>query len=649
MGSVLPIAKSGASALQFFFSPLPSLDMCGITGIFRYRGAADPRSEQLEHSLRTIAHRGPDHQDTLRDGPLSFGHARLSIIEPGTAGHQPMWDRQGRYAIVFNGEVYNDQDLRNELAGAGKSFRSHSDTETFLEWLVEKGPEGLEQVNGFFAFALWDRQEGSLLIGRDRYGIKPLFYREEEGGLLFASELEALLAYGIPKSIDRTGLQCYLQFTYVPAPLSILEGVRKCLPGEWLKQGPEGAERGRLDQGGGEKPWSGSFDEAVEACRDLLDSAVKDRLRSDVPLGCFLSGGIDSGIITALASKHQKGLPSFSIGYDDPVFDESREAADSATFLGTDHRTMKVGEDRFRKGVENVLEGMDEPFADSSAIPVKLLSEWTREHVKVVLSGDGADELFGGYNKHRAEYMARHPGLKERVALMGAPLWKTFPKGKGEGVKEAVRKLDRFASIASLSPEERYWRWASFMQPERVSTLINDPLTSLEMEKDRSFLLDGASFDQMSDILRCDRSFVLPNDMLNKLDRMSMAAGLEARVPFLDHRFLRFVESLPAEWRIDGRERKILLKRAFSDLLPAGSMQRPKHGFEVPLADLLRRTSERDIAHYMGEGFLKEQGVFVPEAVEKEVAAFRKGKSKDNGMAIWSLLVFQKWWSRHFS
>lgn len=623
--------------------------MCGITGIFRCAEGSDPREEQLEHSLRTIAHRGPDHQDTLRDEQVALGHARLSIIEPGTAGHQPMWDQSGRYAIVFNGEVYNDPELREALAERGISFRSNSDTETFLEWIVARGTEGLEHVNGFYAFALWDRSEKSILIGRDRYGIKPLFYRQEEGALLFASGLEAIMDFGIPKEIDQRALQCYLQLTYVPAPLSMLQGVRKCLPGEWLKLGPKGAEQGRLDQGGPVPAWEGSFEQAIEACRDLLDSAVRARLRSDVPLGTFLSGGIDSGIITALAAKHQKGLPSFSIGYKDPVFDESGQAADTAVFLGTDHRTFQVDEEYFTKGAELVLEGMDEPFADSSAIPVQLLSQWTRDHVKVVLSGDGADELLGGYNKHRAEYMARHPGWKERMAILGRPLWANAPKGKGGGVKETLRKLDRFARSASLPPRERYWRWASFMTPERASRLLKVPLAKAEMEEQRRDLFRNASFDGIEALLRADRSFVLPNDMLTKLDRMSMASGLEARVPFLDHRFLHFVESLPGNWRIDGKERKLLLKRAFSDMLPEGSMERPKHGFEVPLAALLRKTYDREIGHYLGEAFLSEQAIFDPEAVRAELRAFRKGKSQDNGMAIWSLFVFQKWWERHFS
>ncbi|MFB6257450.1 MAG: asparagine synthase (glutamine-hydrolyzing) [Flavobacteriales bacterium] len=623
--------------------------MCGITGIYRRSAGADPRAEQLEHSLRKIAHRGPDHQDQLRDEQVALGHARLSVIEPGVAGHQPMWDRSGRFAIVFNGELYNDPELREELREEGAVFRSDSDTETFLEWLAARGPDGLERVNGFFAFALWDRQEKSILIGRDRYGIKPLFYREEEAALLFASELEALTAFGIPKAIERRALQCYLQLTYVPAPLTMMEGVRKCLPGEWLKFSQEGKEQGRLDQGGDEKPWEGSFEQAVEACRDLLDSAVHARLRSDVPLGVFLSGGIDSGIITALAAKHQKGLPSFSIGYDDPVYDESREAAATASFLGTEHRSFLVDEEGFCKGVEAVLEGMDEPFADSSAIPVQLLSKWTRDHVKVVLSGDGADELFGGYNKHRAEHMARNPGWRERMAIWGKPLWKRLPKGKGGGMKEGLRKLDRFAEGASLAPEERYWRWASLIAPERAARLMKAPLSDPEMEEERSFLFPNDPFHRMEDLLRTDRSFVLPNDMLKKLDRMSMASGLEARVPFLDHRFLRFVESLPAEWRIDGKERKLLLKRAFSDLLPQGSMERPKHGFEVPLADLLRKTYDREIGDHTRKSFLEEQNIFSPDAVQNEVRAFRKGRSKDNGMGVWSLLVFQKWWGRHFS
>lgn len=623
--------------------------MCGITGLLSLGEAPDQRHELLEHSLKRIAHRGPDAQQCFRQEGVALGHARLSIIEPGVGGAQPMQDPSGRYTIVFNGEVYNDPELRSILSEEGVPFHSNSDTELFLHWLIARGTKGLESVNGFFAFALWDREERSLLIGRDRYGIKPLFFREEASSVLFASELDALLAFGIPKEIDQQALRCYLQLTYVPAPLSMIEGVRKLMPGQWVKRSPNGKVEGRLEQGMEPEAWTGSFEEAVEAFREFLRSAVRDRLRSDVPLGTFLSGGMDSGIISALAVQEQKGLPSFSIGYEDPAFDESQEAERTAAHIGTEHHTFRVRNEDLVEGSEQVLEGLDEPFADSSAIPVRLLSKWSRQHVKAVLSGDGADELLGGYNKHRAEYLARHPGPREKLALWGRPIWQLLPKGSSGRWKESLRRLERFAQGADLSPEQRYWLWASFTSLEKASGLLNGGIPEGTMERCRKELFDGLRFDDMNAVLRSDRSFVLPNDMLTKLDRMSMAVGLEARVPFLDHRCVRLIESLPSDGRIDRRERKILLKRAFGELLPPGALERPKKGFEVPLADMLRKNYHQELMAYSEEGFLKEQAIFEPERVKEEIRSWERGKINDNGATIWSILVFQRWWDRHFN
>lgn len=619
--------------------------MCGITGIVT-SGKTDPREERLEEALRRIAHRGPDRQSTLRDKGAALGHARLSIIAPGEEGDQPMKDHSGRYAIVFNGELYNYRELREELISEGIPFRSDSDTEVFLQWFIARGAAGLQRVDGFYAFAVWDREEESIVIGRDLFGIKPLFYREEEEAFLFGSELSAILAFDVPLELDRRALALYFRLTYVPAPHSMVEGVRKLLPGEWMKIGPEGRESGFVEQEE-EKRWEGSFREATEACRDLLESSVKARMRSDVPFGTFLSGGIDSGIITALASKHSKGLPSFSIGYEEAAFDESQEARETADLLGTRHHSFQVGSEAFSEGLGTLLEHLDEPFADSSAIPFHLLSKWSRKHVKMVLSGDGADELWGGYNKHRAEYMARHKGWKETLAIQGAPIWHLLPKGRGGGWKEKLRRLDRFARVASLPPEERYREWASFNPSDRVDELLKKVPVS-EQRGWMKELFDGSRFDGMEELLQVDRAFVLPNDMLMKVDRASMLSGLEVRVPFLDRRFVRFVESLPSEWRIDRKERKRLLKRTFSDLLPSGAAERPKRGFEVPLASLLRKSHHKEVKRLCDPAFIREQAIFDEKAVERAVREWEGGKSSDNGILVYTLYIFQKWWERYF-
>jgi asparagine synthase (glutamine-hydrolyzing) len=450
--------------------------MCGITGIFAFNLVGKFNLINVTAATQALQKRGPDHQDIYHDNFVGLGHRRLSIIDTSAAAHQPMWDETKRHCIVFNGEIFNFPELKKELESKGHSFRTHSDTEVLLKLLILEGEKCLNKLNGFFAFCFYDRQEQTFLIARDRYGVKPLLYLFDEDKFIFASEMKSILAYGIEKEIDYTSLQTYLQLNYIPAPRTIFKRVLKLLPGCFLKVGGrqlavgsyytiKSTVNGRqsTEDTVASRQSTIDYNQAKEKLKQLLEASVQRRLISDVPLGAFLSGGIDSSVITALASKHKPDLHTFSIGFrDEKFFDETEYARLVANHFKTEHTIFSHTNDDLYQHVNSILDYIDEPFADSSAINVYILSKETRKHATVALSGDGADELLGGYNKHAAFHRLLHPGWKENLVTSLLPLWKSLPKSRSNPLSNKVRQLQRFAEGAKLSSSERYWRWAGF-------------------------------------------------------------------------------------------------------------------------------------------------------------------------------------------
>lgn len=571
-----------------------------------------------------------------------------------------MSDPSGRYTIVFNGEFFNYREQREELKRRGIHLRSDSDTEVLLQWYMLEGPDCLQRINGFFAFCVYDRSEKCLFLARDRFGVKPLWYHQTPNGLFFASELKALMRMGIPKEIDMVSLYSYLQLNYIPGPTTIFKNILKLEPGHFLfyKNIDASLEPEKVcyyrtpDQLTLPPP---AYESAKEKLFRLLDESVQRRLVSDVPLGAFLSGGIDSSIVTALATRHTQRLKTFSIGFrDEPRFDETGHANTVARHLGTDHHEFRLTNDDLFSTLFDALDYIDEPFADSSALNMFLLSKETRKHVTVALSGDGADEVFSGYNKHAAEWRMRHRGLTEQMAIMGGTLWRYLPKSRNSSSSNMVRQLDRFAKGAGLSTSGRYWRWASIADEREAGKLLKADLAN-----DRKFTQDYLSRkhnwtrhidggEDLNDVLRNDTALVLPYDMLTKVDLMSMANSLEVRTPFLDYTVVDYAFSLPSVYKIDGRQRKKILHDTFSDLLPGSVLQRAKQGFEVPLLHWFRKDLRSLITDdLLSESFILEQGIFDPAAIRVLLTRLFSRDPGESAGSIWALVVFQYWWKKH--
>ncbi|HRH66386.1 MAG TPA: asparagine synthase (glutamine-hydrolyzing), partial [Bacteroidia bacterium] len=456
--------------------------MCGITGVVALTDKGKPFLEKIGDAVACLGKRGPDAHGVYTENQVAFGHARLSIIDTSEAGHQPMTDESGRFTIVFNGEFFNFKEHRDFVLSKGIQLRSESDTEVLLYLYILEKERCLERVNGFFAFAIHDKQDETVFIARDRMGIKPLLYFQDADRFLFASEMKALIALGIPKEIDPASLFMYFQLNYIAGPGSIFKGVKKLEPGHSILLHLKHPEK-NSNHCYYKIPFpnasvlansaSLSYSQQQQHLRQLLDESVKRRLISDVPLGAFLSGGIDSSVIVALASRHTRHLRTFSIGFrDEPMFDETEYANLVAKKFNTDHTVFKLSNDDLFQHLFDALDYIDEPFADSSALNVYILSKETRKHVTVALSGDGADELFGGYNKHEAERKTRAGGLMNTLLKAGSPLLRRLPQSRNSKSTDLFRKANRMAEGLHLSASERYWRWAAFETEDEVGRLF---------------------------------------------------------------------------------------------------------------------------------------------------------------------------------
>lgn len=631
--------------------------MCGITGVFAFNLVGKFNMINVTAATMALEKRGPDFQDIYTDSWVGLGHRRLSIIDTSNAGNQPMWDNSKRYCIVFNGEIFNFKLLKTELQAKGITFSSESDTEVLLNLFILEKEKCLNKLNGFFSFCIYDKEEQSLFLARDRYGIKPLLYLADEDKFLFASEMKSMLQYGIEKNIDYTSLHTYLQLNYIPAPNTILSNVKKLMPGQYMR-----VARGRIDiQTFYEIPYSSeaidaslTYDQAKHKFSELLESSVQRRLISDVPLGSFLSGGIDSSIVAGLASKHKPDIHTFSIGFkDEPFFDETEYARLVAKHFKTSHTVFSLTNSDLYSHLHSILNYLDEPFADSSAIAVYILSKETRKHATVALSGDGADELLGGYNKHEAHYRMLHPGAKEKLVGVLGGFWNILPQSRNNSLTNKFRQLSRFAEAMGLNAKERYWRLASFTNAADALNLFSqtakDQLSLENFEERKQTVLHTISEKgSINDILLTDTNLVLPNDMLTKVDLMSMANSLEVRVPFLDYELVNFIFSLPADYKINSLGRKRIAQDAFKEMLPAKLYNRPKKGFEVPLLKWFRGEMKSMITDdLLSQSLVEEQNIFDYAEITKLKKQLFSSSPGDVHARIWGLIVFQWWWKKN--
>jgi asparagine synthase (glutamine-hydrolysing) len=630
----------------------------------------DRWAERLRRMTSCMEHRGPDAEGLWFDAKkgVGLGHRRLSIIDLSEAGGQPMVSASGRYRVAYNGEIYNFRKIREELKQRGCRFRGHSDTEVMLASFDEWGvAEALPRFNGMFAFALWDAKKRSVTLARDRLGIKPLYYGRIGGAFAFGSELKPFKA--LPEfegAIDRNALTLYLRHSYVPAPHSIYEGVRKLEPGHLMtisvdegkascgEPVPYWSMKDVIDQGR-RRRFEGTDEEAVAALDELLRKAVEKRMIADVPLGAFLSGGIDSSTIVALMqAQSHRPVHTFSIGFEEQAYNEATYAKEVAEHLGTDHTELYVTSQDALSVIPKLPKMYDEPFSDSSQIPTYLVSEMARQHVTVSLSGDGGDELFGGYTRYFqggriAKQIQRIPGPVQRVAARAIQttspetIERVFDFAKYV-LPQAWRydriggKLRKLADVMENEGRSFYYHLVSHWdQPATVVRNGREPKTILTAE-------NGASgpADAVLQMMYLDTMTYLPDDILTKVDRASMGVSLETRVPLLDHRVVEFAWRLPLNMKVRQGQGKWVLRQVLSQYVPESFFDRPKQGFGVPIGAWLRGPLREWAEALLDESRLCREGYFNPDPIREKWREHLSGHAEWHPH-LWDVLMFQAW------
>lgn len=589
---------------------------------------------------RALRHRGPDDEGFFDDDEVSLGFRRLSVIDLET-GQQPISSLDDRIAIVLNGEIYNFRELRAELAAKGHRFRSRGDVEVVLRLFVEEGLGSISRLNGMFALALWDGREQVLHLARDRFGIKPLYWCREAGGVAFASELCGLTAGGFPsnRTVNLSELRHYLALGHSSSTATILEGVRSVPPGGILSIGSDGSERlNRHWQPPGPGSTATPSSDIVDELRGILGAAVERQLVADVPVGVFLSGGVDSSSVAALARPAVSGpLKTFSVGFAGPdAHSELPAARFVAERLGSDHHELMMDPVVVAGDIEAILGSLDAPLADPTAIPTWYMSKLARETVTVALSGEGADEIFGGYERQRFDVLLdRFGGLGRRLAP-----WAARIMGK--------RPSDRLVERAGMTPGlARQLHWGRVFTAAEIDALTIAPLADegamlVPYEGLADRWRDFDEYDPINGRLATDREVFLPGDLLPKVDRMSMAHSLEVRVPFLDHEVVDRVLPLPGRLKATARHDKIILRRAMTGVIPSTTATRRKQAFAVPIGAWIRGPLGEVVGDLLAAGSVKHRGFFDPVVVQRLFDDHREGRA-DHGLALWTLTVLEQW------
>ena len=616
--------------------------MCGICGVASADAAVRPDPDVLDRMTRTLAHRGPDSAGLVVDGQAGIGARRLSIIDL-EHGDQPVRNEDGSVHLVQNGEIYNYGELRDDLAARGHRFASRSDTEVLVHLYEERGPAFVEDLRGMFAIAVWDVPRRRLTLARDRFGIKPLYYSADDGGLVFGSELKALLEWpGFSREIDTDALQAFLAFNSIPAPMTIFRAARKLPAGHVLVWEPGGVSvrrYSRVAPAPARELRSESASALAEELRERLRDSVRAHLVSDVPVGVLLSGGVDSCALAALAAQESgERVSTFSIGFEESSFDELSRARLVARRYGTDHHELVLKPDAVEL-LPRLVEAFDEPFADSSALPTYLVSQLAAGSVKVALSGEGGDELFGGYYTYVADSLAPRVGSLARPLR---PLVERLPSSSGKASFDY--KAKRFVRAAHLPPLERHHAWKEIFSPEARASLLEPAAGGAEDPLDvyRRRYAETADAEQLARLQDVDIGIYLADDLLVKTDRASMAHSLEARVPFCDQVVAELALALPSSLKVRGLRKKVLLRRAVAPLLPAAILYGRKRGFSAPIAAWLRGPMESFARDVLSTETLERQGVFRPQAVRR-LLDDHIARREDLSRQLWGLLSFTLW------
>jgi asparagine synthase (glutamine-hydrolysing) len=615
--------------------------LCGIAGFTHKNWAPEP--ERIERATATLAHRGPDQRGVFRSSILSMGATRLKIIDL-QGGDQPIVTDDGDTTIVFNGEIYNHLELRVELEKLGHRFHSHSDTETVLHAFVEWDTHCFSRLRGMFAIALWKKSARRLVLARDRMGIKPLYIARHGEDILFGSELKTIFVHPeFERRLSMAGLDCYLSLNYVPCPWTLVEGIEKLAPGQWLEW-VDGSSRV-------ESYWTlpagpvreRSLGAACEELDSLLQQSVREHMLSDVPLGLWLSGGIDSStVLHYAAGASSRPIKTLSVSFLGRSFDETEYIRSAAKKYGTDHQEFDLNTATDLRGaIEEFAYYSDEPSSDAGALPVWFLSKMSRTEVTVALSGEGADELFGGYLTYRADELARTmrrlPKWSLRAGIGAARAW---PVSDDKISREYMVK--RFLAGSLMAPEYAHVYWNGTFSADEVRALSAMALPS-SLDRALGELRDASTkSDGVSSFLWWDQKYFLPDDILNKVDRMSMAHSLEVRPPFLDHRIVEFAATLPSVLKIQGSRQKVVLKELMKDRLPEAILTRKKVGFDIPAHEWLRGPLRELLMDTMRDGLAEHKTLFRPGMIQ-ELLRLHLERRVNVGYHLWGLLLLFLW------
>jgi asparagine synthase (glutamine-hydrolysing) len=617
--------------------------VCGISGIYDFCGGRPANTDLLERMNASLIHRGPDGDGVHLDGPAGLAARRLAIIDLAH-GDQPMLAADGEACVVQNGEILNHLELRSQLERQGARLRTNCDTEVLLHLYLRDGPSFVAQLRGMFAIALWDRRERRLLLARDRFGIKPLYYEVGDGRISFASELKALLRQpDFPREVDRDALHSFLAFNSIPAPLTIFRQARKLPPGYLLTCSPCGVALERYARPAPAPEGELRRERATTLAQELrerLRDSVHAHLLADVPVGVLLSGGVDSSVLTALAAQQSPGrIATFSIGFRERSFNELELARQVARRYGTDHHELVVSP-QVSDLLPKLVAAFDEPFADSSAVPTYLVSELASQHVKVVLCGEGGDELFGGYETYAADQLALRIGpAAARLATLAARL----PSSSGRVSLDY--RANRFTRAAHLPPLERHHGWKEIFSPSERAELLrpawhNTGFDPLGPWRDRFAETGGAPL--LARLQDVDLGIYLADDLLVKTDRMSMVHGLEARVPYLDPVVAELALALPTKLKVRGMSKKRLLRQAAVPLVPRRIVRARKRGFSIPAAAWLRGELQPFARELLAPARTRSQGYFETGAVTR-LLDDHVARRADNSRQLWGLMSFSLW------
>ncbi len=621
--------------------------MCGICGFnWRHQGLVDEMTEALHH-------RGPDQHGTYCDEDVSLGHRRLSIVDLSELGRQPMINEDGSIQLVYNGEIYNFREIRDELEKRGHQFRSHTDSEVIIHAYEEYGFEAVHRFRGMFAIALWDRNKRRLWLVRDRIGIKPLYYYWKDGKFLFASEIKSILKDPqVPRELNHPALYAYLGFEFVPAPDTMFRHIHKIPAGHHLV-----LENGQIRV---EEYWDLKYpaenpaqspEEMIERIRALMDESVKLRLMSDVPLGAFLSGGLDSSALVAMMRRHVSGrLRTFTIGYHDKTFSELNYAQLVADTFATDHQVLMI-EDMTEAALEQSIWHLDEPMTDLSSIPLMFICRQARQHVTVCLSGEGGDEVFAGYDRFKASKINRFyrwipSGIRKHVLESVVGRMADRPQKKG-----AVNMLKRFMEGSRLPEDGRHLRWQYFSNARQDAALYSDAfkaqVTMDPFARLRDYSARCTARDRLNQELYLDTRFMMADSVLMKVDKMSMASALEIRVPLIDHKLVEYMATIPGDLKLRGLETKHIFRKALEGILPEKIIYRGKQGYSLPVKNLLRGQLKNYMTDLINDSPVIRENFnppFIQQLIREHLAL-----THNHNHVLWSLMNVAIWHRRFFN